>query len=345
MSRYRPEAPAAHRKTGILLANLGTPDAPTKGAVRRYLAEFLADPRVVELPRALWLPLLRGVILPLRSGRSAQKYAAIWTREGSPLAVHSERQARLLKGYLAESGPLEVLAGMSYGNPSIAAQLTKLSAAGCDRILVLPMFPQYSASASGAVFDAVARWVATTRRLPELRLVRSFASHPGYIAALAESVRAHWARSGRASKLVISFHGLPQAQVDRGDPYLDECRLTAHRLTRALALDEADWTLSFQSRFGRGEWLKPSTSATLATLAREGTESVDVICPGFVSDCLETLEEIELDGRKTFIGSGGKDFRVIPCLNERDAWIRALAAIVRGKTADWLGAEENGGTR
>ena len=235
MSRYRPEAPAAHRKTGILLANLGTPDAPTKGAVRRYLAEFLADPRVVELPRALWLPLLRGVILPLRSGRSAQKYAAIWTREGSPLAVHSERQARLLKGYLAESGPLEVLAGMSYGNPSIAAQLTKLSAAGCDRILVLPMFPQYSASASGAVFDAVARWVSTTRRLPELRLVCSFASHPGYIAALAESVRAHWARSGRASKLVISFHGLPLAQVDRGDPYLDECRLTAHRLTRAMA--------------------------------------------------------------------------------------------------------------
>lgn len=344
MSHFDPapsETPT--KRVGVLLANLGTPDTATPQAVRRYLGEFLADPRVVELPRLLWWPILHGLILPLRAAKSARKYATVWMREGSPLAVHSERQAKLLKGYLAEAGirKIEVLHGMRYGSPSITKQLKALAAAGCDRILILPLYPQYSGSTTGAVADALAGWMRRTRSLPELRMARSFPTHPGYLHALAESVREHWRVNGRAEKLVISFHGLPCAVIEKGDPYLNECRQSALALARALALDEKDWVLSFQSRFGRSQWLTPSTQQSLIELAKSGVDSVDVLCPGFVSDCLETLEEIALEGKRDFLGAGGKDFRPIACLNERADFIRALQTIVKTQAGDWLEAENS----
>lgn len=324
-------------RTGILLVNLGTPDAPTPSAVRRYLKEFLSDPRVVEIPRLLWWPILNGIILNVRPARSARKYASIWTTEGSPLRVHTERQAKLTAGYLSRSvrSPFKVAWAMRYGTPSIADGMEELRNAGCDRIVIMHLYPQYAASTTATAYDEIGRILGGMRNVPQLRLVRSFHDHPAYISALADSVRSHWALNGRGDKLLMSFHGLPRYTLEKGDPYYCECHVTARLLAEALSLDDGAWQLSFQSRFGRTEWLRPYTVEALDELAKSG-KRIDVICPGFVSDCLETLEEIGIEGRAHFLSSGGTGFALIACLNENDAWIAALAGMVREQAGNWL---------
>jgi ferrochelatase len=325
-------------RTGVLLVNLGTPEAPTAPALRRYLKEFLSDPRVVEIPRAVWLPLLHGVILNTRPARSAEKYAQIWTPEGSPLRIHSERQVKLLKGWLGQSGHPDVLVdyGMRYGEPSIAARLAQMKQAGCNRLLVLPLYPQYAASTTASTFDALARTLARMRNLPELRMVRSYPDHPGYIRALAAAVNQHWIERGRGGKLVLSFHGVPRFCLDKGDPYHCECHKTARLLGEELGISAGQYLVTFQSRFGRAEWLKPYTQSTIEELARSGANRVDVICPGFVSDCLETLEEIAMECKSAFLKAGGKEFHYIPALNERPEWIAALGGLTLDHLGNWM---------
>ncbi|MFZ5510730.1 MAG: ferrochelatase [Pseudomonadota bacterium] len=341
MDRYRPEPPHSHgtpARSAVLLVNLGSPEAPTRAALRRYLKEFLSDPRVVEIPRLLWWPILHGAILTTRPAASAQKYAAVWMPEGSPLQVHTERQARLLRGYLGQAGHGDVLVdyAMRYGRPAVAEVLDKLKAGGAARVLVVPLYPQYAASTTASAWDALAAWLGKTRNLPEVRFVRGFHDHPGYIRALAASVSEHWVARGRPDKLIMSFHGVPRFTLERGDPYHCECRKTARLLAQELGLKDDEWLLTFQSRFGRAEWLKPYTQPTLEALARQGVGRVDVLCPGFVADCLETLEEIGLECKSAFLGAGGKEFHFIPCLNERHEWIAALAALVRDHLGSWL---------
>ncbi len=334
MSRYRQEIAIGKSPfaDAILLVNLGTPDAPTAPALRRYLKQFLSDPRVVEIPRPIWWLILNGIILNLRPAKSAKKYESIWTADGSPLRFHTERQAKLLKGYLGNVGkPLLVEYAMRYGRPSVADTLDKLKLAGARRIVIVPMYPQYAASSTASVFDDVAAWVQVTRNVPELRFVRSFPDHAGYIAALAASVREHWQANGRADKLVMSFHGIPKRSVDQGDPYLQECLTTGKLLGAALDLNADDFLITFQSRFGAAEWLQPYTQPTLEKIAQQGVKRVDVICPGFAADCLETIEEIGMECREAFLHKGGSEFRYIPCLNERPDWIAALAEIATAR--------------
>ena len=326
-------------QTAILLINLGTPEAPTIPAVRRYLREFLSDPRIIELPRALWWPILNGFILPRRASASAEKYAHIWTTEGSPLAVHTIRQAKLLRGYLGEAGyPVQVDYAMRYGQPSIPDTLSRLMAAGCTRLLMLPLYPQYSATTVATAYDCLAAWLQKTRNPPELRLVRGFADDPGYITALAASVREHWRHHGRpdtAYRLLMSFHGMPRRMAEQGDPYPEECRRTAQQLASALNLRDTDYLLCFQSRFGRAAWLQPYTAPSVTALAREGVRRIDILCPGFPADCLETLEEIALDVKSTFLQAGGQEYHFIPGLNEREAWIHALAGLAIRHLQGW----------
>ena len=341
MARFAAEPPHRHEApslTGVLLVNLGSPEAPTAPALRRYLGEFLADPRVVEIPRAAWLPILHGIVLNTRPKKSAAKYAKIWLPEGSPLAVHTERQAKLLRGRLGQEGlgHIQIDWAMRYGEPSIATRLEALKRQGCNRILVVPLYPQYAASSTASVIDAVAAWQLRTRNLPELRFVRSFHDDPAYIAALAASINAYWMQSGRPDKLVISFHGVPRRSLTLGDPYYCECQKTGRLLAEALGLAADRYLIGFQSRFGAAEWLQPYTQPSLEALARQGTGRVDVVCPGFVADCLETLEEIALEAKAAFLAAGGREFRYIPCLNERDDWIAALAGVVRTQLGHWL---------
>jgi ferrochelatase len=323
----------------VLLINLGTPDAPTAPAVRRYLKEFLSDPRVVDTPRILWWPILHGVVLNTRPRKSAERYAAIWTPEGSPLKVHTEKQAKLLRGFLGHSGHnLRVDYAMRYGQPSIPSVLTRLAAEGCTRILLLPLYPQYSAGTTASAFDVAFRWAGATRNPPELRKVSGFAAEPGYIAALVASVQRHWATNGHpesAYRLIMSFHGIPEKAVDQGDPYRDECLSTARLLARALSLDEKTCAVCFQSRFGAKQWLQPYTSVALENSARQGIKRVDVLCPGFPADCLETLEEIAIKGKSTFLQAGGKEYFPIPCLNESEDWIHALETLVLRHLRGW----------
>ncbi len=323
-------------KTAILLVNLGTPEAPTAAALRPYLKEFLSDPRVVEIPRALWWIILHAVILPFRSGQSAKKYAAIWTSDGSPLKVHTEKQAKLLRGYLGQRGhQVEAAYAMRYGKPGIADVLDQLKAGGAERILILPAYPQYSGTTTASIHDAVFARFARVRNLPELRFVRNYHDHAGYIEALAASVTAYWEKHGRPDKLVMSFHGVPKRTLTLGDPYYCECHKTARLLAERLGLDEGKFLLSFQSRFGKAEWLQPYTAPSIKKLAQEGVKRVDVICPGFTSDCLETLEEIAMEVRAEFLTAGGKEFHYIPCLNESPAWIHALADLALQHMQGW----------
>ena len=337
---YLAEPAYAHgtpARSAILLVNLGTPEAPTAAAVRRYLKEFLSDPRVVEIPRPLWWLILNGIILNLRPGKSAAKYAMIWDKDGSPLKVHTERQAKLLRGYLGaqdQAAPLVDYA-MRYGEPSIAAVLSRLKQQRCERILVLPLYPQYAASTTATALDAVSAVLGRWRNIPELRIVKHFHDHPAYVAALADGVRQHWAQHGKPDRLLMSFHGLPRYTLERGDPYHCECQKTARLLAGALALAPDQYQLSFQSRFGRAEWLQPYTAATLAQWGRQGLRRADVVCPGFVADCLETLEEIGIEGKAEFLKAGGKEFHAIPCLNESDAWIQALVQIAQEHVQGW----------
>jgi len=323
-------------KTAIVLVNLGTPDEPTTSAVRRYLKEFLWDRRVVEVPRAIWWMILHGVILPFRSSQSAKKYATIWTKDGSPLKVHTVKQAALLKGYLGERGhEAEVVYAMRYGSPSIPSVLQKLKANGCERILILSAYPQYSATTTGSNFDAVFNHYQQVRNIPELRLVKNYHDHEAYIEALKQSVLQHWQMNGKPEKLVMSFHGLPKAFLLRGDPYHCECYKTARLLAESLGLTKEQYVVSFQSRLGRAEWLQPYTAPTVKQLAQEGVRHIDVICPGFIADCLETLEEIAMEVRAEFLQAGGKEFNYIPCLNESPVWMRALAEIAEQHLIGW----------
>lgn len=341
MARYAPEPPYAHgsrRRIGILLIQLGTPEAATPRAVRAYLREFLSDPRVVELPRAVWLPFLHLWVLPTRPRESARRYAEVWMSDGAPLRVHTERQTVLLRGCLGDRAgtlPLVVDYAMRYGRPSIQDRLKEMKAQQCDRILLAPLYPQYSASTTATALDTAFRFLQEARSQPALRTVRNFHDHPGYIGALAQSIRDYWARHSRPEMLVVSFHGVPRAMLDRGDPYHCECQKTARLLTEALGLPAERYRISFQSRLGRGEWLKPYTADVLTALGRQKTGRVDVVCPGFVSDCLETLEEIAIEGKSLFLNAGGREFHAIPCLNERDDWIRALADIVLTNLVGW----------
>ncbi len=325
---------------GLLVSNLGTPQAPTAPAVRRYLAEFLADPRVVELPRPLWWLILHAFVLPLRPRRSARLYAKVWGPGGSPLLVASRAIAAGLQARLRErAAPVQVALGMRYGEPAIGAALRELGERGCSRILVLPLYPQYSSPATGSTFDAVAAELAGWRRVPELRTISSYHDDPAYVAALAASIRESWAAAGSPERLMLSFHGLPQRYVDAGDHYQAECLTTARLLRAALDWPEERLVVSFQSRFGREEWIQPATDATLLRLAGEGIGRIDVACPGFAADCLETLEEIAITNRERFLAAGGGELRYIPALGARADHVDALAALAARHLTGWSAGE------
>jgi len=331
-------------KTGVLLCNLGTPDGPTAKGVRRFLAEFLSDPRVVEIPRLIWWFILRLVILPLRPRHVAEAYASVWMDEGSPLMVYSKRQRQALAAQLSKTlGDLPVELGMCYGQPSVAEGLAKLRQAGVRRVLVLPLYPQYSATSTGAVFDAVTNELQRVRWIPELRFINDYHAEPALITALASSIKEYWAEQGRSSeKLLMSFHGLPKAMMMAGDPYSCECYVTARLLAEALELKDDEWQLTFQSRLGKAEWLKPYTDATLKQWAEQGVSSVDVVCPGFAADCLETLEEMAMQNRDLFLENGGSQYRYIEALNDRPDHIEMMAKLVERHTQGWsiTGASE-----
>lgn len=338
---YQTEPTYTHgksEKTGILLVNLGTPDAPTPQAVRTYLKEFLSDPRVVEIPRAVWWPILNGIILNTRPKKSAAKYASIWMKEGSPLRVHTGKQAVLLQGYLSQrtKAPLVVDYAMRYGNPSIPSVLHKMKAQNCQRILVVPMYPQYAASTTATVNDIVFGELQQMRNTPALRTIKHFHDRPGYIKSLANNINDYWMKNGRPEKLLMSFHGLPQYTLDKGDPYHCECHKTARLLAQELGIKPGQYAISFQSRFGKATWLQPYTTATLKEWGKQKTRRVDVVCPGFVADCLETLEEIAMEGKETFQHAGGGEYHYIPCLNDRNEWIHALTDLVLDNLQGWL---------
>ena len=336
---FAAEPPFTHgtpERTGILLCNLGTPDAPTTPAVRRFLKEFLSDHRVVEVPRLLWMLILHGLVLRVRPKQSAAKYASIWTPEGSPLTVWTDKQAKLLAGYLGERGhPVVVRWAMRYGSPSIASVLNEMKAQRCTRILTLPLYPQYLATTTASICDAVYAWAQQVRTLPELRFVNRYHDDPAYIAALAKRVTDHWTASGRPDKLVLSFHGVPKRTLTLGDPYHCECLKTARLLTEHLRIQAEQVVVTFQSRLGRAEWLQPYTEPTLIEMARAGVKRVDVMCPGFTADNLETLEEIDQEAREAFLHNGGAAFHFIPCLNDQHEWMAALAALAIKHLQGW----------
>ncbi len=325
-------------RIGILLVNLGTPDAPTATAVRPYLKEFLSDPRVVEIPKPIWWLILNGIILNIRPKKSAAKYASVWLPEGSPLRVYTEKQAKLLQGYLGDrtKAPFVVDYAMSYGNPSIASVMQKFKEQNCQKILVVPMYPQYAASSTATVFDLVFGAMQKMRSMPAVRTIRNFHDNAAYIKALANNVNDYWMKHGRPEKLVMSFHGVPQYTLDKGDFYHCECHKTGRLLAQELGLKPEQYAVSFQSRFGKAEWIKPYTTATLLELGKQKTKRVDVVCPGFVADCLETLEEIAMEGKEDFQHAGGGEYHYIPCLNERGDWIHALTDMVLDNLQGWL---------
>ncbi|KAA9000032.1 ferrochelatase [Affinibrenneria salicis] len=314
-----------HEKQGILLVNLGTPDAPTASAVRRYLKQFLSDRRVVDVSRLLWWPLLRGVVLPLRSPRVAKLYQSIWMPEGSPLLAFSQRQQRALAVHLPDV-PIEL--GMSYGSPSLASALDRLMIRGVTQLTVLPLYPQYSCSTTAAVWDGLAQALTRYRSLPQIRFIRDYADHPAYISALRCSIERSFAQNGRPDKLIISFHGIPERYAQEGDDYPKRCAATVEALVNALALPHEQVKMTFQSRFGREPWLTPYTDETLKNLPSQGVKHVQVICPGFAADCLETLEEIKEQNREIFLDAGGSQFVYIPALNDDPGHIDLLQQLV-----------------
>ena len=340
MSFYRgvnESKPGEPSPIGLLVAHLGTPDAPTPAALRRYLRQFLSDPRVIELPRWKWLPVLYLFVLTTRPKTSAALYSKIWTSAGSPLLVHTRAVANAvgaaLRPRLAE--PLHVAGGMRYGNPSMAAALRELAARGCRRIVVFPLYPQYSGTTTASTFDAVFAELATWRQMPELRTVNDYHDDAGYVAALAASIRDSWRERGRAKKLLLTFHGIPRRYVDAGDPYFAQCHETARRVAQQLGLAGDDYGVTFQSLFGKEEWLRPYTDETMKRLGAEKLASVDVLCPGFSVDCLETLEEIDGLNREFFTHAGGGEYRYIPCLNERPDHIAALTDVALRHLGGW----------
>lgn len=325
---------------GVLVANLGTPDAPDAPALRRYLREFLLDPRVIEIPRLLWWLILHLFILTTRPAKSAALYRKIWWKEGSPLLIISKRQAAALQEALDRQvgTPVHVALAMRYGNPSIRAGLRELAEKGCRRILVLPLYPQYAAPTVGSTFDAVAAELTTWRWVPEIRTIHWYHDDPAYIRVLAASIREAWNNGGPAEKLLFSFHGIPQRYFEAGDPYFCQCHKLARLTAEQLGLPRDRWEVTFQSLFGREEWIKPYTNKTLEAMAGAGIRSLDVVCPGFSADCLETLEEIDGENREIFLHAGGERYRYIPALNDRPDHIQALAELVLRNLHGWVQA-------
>lgn len=315
---------------GVLLINLGTPDAPTPRAVRRYLAQFLWDPRVVEAPRAIWWPILHGFILPTRPRNSAKAYARIWTDEGSPLLLISRQQEAAIRSELTQrlGQPVPVALGMRYGNPSIATALQQLLDQNVRRLLILPLYPQYSASTAASAMDAVASALQAQRNIPSLHFIRDYYDDPAYIQAVADKIQAYWQQHGRGERLLLSYHGLPQRYVDLGDPYADQCHATSRLIAERLGLADDEWITTFQSRFGPSAWLTPATDKTVQALAGEGIKRIDVVCPGFSADCLETLEEIAMLNRDLFRDAGGEQLHYIPCLNDDEPHIQLLCDLL-----------------
>ncbi|EMP55457.1 ferrochelatase [Marinobacter santoriniensis NKSG1] len=324
-------------RLGVLVTNLGTPDAPTTSALRRYLAEFLWDPRVVEVPRPLWWLILHGIILRIRPRRSAKAYAGVWQPEGSPLLTHTAKQADGIREALKVRYGQDVVVGfaMRYGNPSIEKVMDDMQEQGVRRLLVLPLYPQYSASTSASTFDAIAKVLTRRRWLPDLRFVSHYPDYPPYIEAMARHIEAHWANHGRKEKLILSYHGVPLRYLLKGDPYHCECHKTSRLLAERLGLSKEDYLTTFQSRFGREEWLKPYTDETLKSLPGNGVQSVDVFCPGFSADCLETLEEIREENRGYFMAAGGEGFSYIPALNATRGHIDALVKLIEENLQGW----------
>ena len=330
-------------RTGILLVNLGTPDAPDRASVRRYLKEFLWDPRVVEMPRPIWWLVLNLVILNTRPSRSAKAYEKVWTEQGSPLLSISREQELALRHAVQERHGDEVCVAlaMRYGSPSIKQGLEKLREQGARRVLVLPLYPQYSATTTASIFDEVTAQLRRWRWLPELRFINHYHDEPAYIAALADSIRNWRADHGEADKLLLSFHGIPQDYFEKGDPYFCECQKTGRLLAEALGLNEDQWQLTFQSRLGPKQWLQPYTDQTLEKMAGDGVKSVQVVCPGFSADCLETLEEVAMENRDIFLEAGGERYEYIPCLNAQPPHIDMLANLVDRHLGGWTLATED----
>ncbi len=323
-------------RLGVLLVNLGTPDSTEVPDVRRYLKEFLSDPRIVEVPRALWWLILNGVILRVRPAKTAEAYKSVWDeKEGSPLLSISKKQATALGAKLSTTNNAKVVLAMRYGNPSIADALTELRRANVRRLIILPMYPQYSGSTVGSVFDEVARQLSKLRWLPECRFINQYFDENNYIEALAQTTREHWQQHGRAQQLVMSYHGIPQRYRTSGDPYFCQCQATSRLLADALQLKDDDYRVVFQSRFGREPWLQPYCDETLKKLPAEGIKSINVICPGFAADCLETIEEIDEENREYFMHAGGEEFSYIPALNDHAAHIDMLASLIERHSGGW----------
>lgn len=324
----------------VLLANLGTPDAATPTAVARYLRQFLSDPRVIEIPQLIWAIILNLLVIPLRKKRVAHAYASIWQDGDSPMRNILKQQSQALEQRLqGQFGVFRVSVHpvMSYGQPAIPDTMTQLRAAGVEHFVVLPLFPQFSATSNAAVYDAVTRWTQTQRNLPAFTILKDYFAHPAYIAALADSVRRHQAEHGVPDKLLMSFHGIPQPYADKGDPYPKRCHCTAAQLAQALGLREDQWQISFQSRFGKQEWVKPYTDVTLKSWGEQGVKSVQIISPAFSADCLETLEELSVENRETFIEAGGKSYSYIPALNTDAAHIDLLERLSKPLVQGFVG--------
>ena len=312
-------------KTAVILTNLGTPDQLDRPAVKRFLREFLSDPLVVRLPRIFWLPLLYGIILPLRSGKTLQAYKRVWGKEGSPLLAFANRQQAALSASLGDAATVTL--AMRYGNPSFAAELARLQQAGIDKLVVLPLYPQYSVTTTATSYKHLKQCLNQLDYSPEIEFIGYYHEHPDYITALAQSVQSHW--QSQQNHLLISFHGLPQANIDRGDPYQSQCERSANLLAESLGLESSQWSIGYQSRFGKQAWIQPYTSDVLRELVGKGITAVDVICPGFSADCLETLDEIEVEYRHEFLALGGEQFSYIPALNDNKAHIEMMRALVK----------------
>ena len=336
---YTAEPPFSHGqapRTAVLYCNLGTPDSPSATDVRRFLAEFLGDPRVVEIPRLIWMVLLHGVVLRVRPAESGAKYASIWTREGSPLKVWTDKQAKGLQAWLSQrQHHVLVRYAMRYGSDSIPSQLDALKAEGATRVLIVPAYPQYSATTTASLWDAVYQWAGQVRNVPELRFINHYHDDARYIAALGGVVQRYWQDHGRPDVLVMSFHGVPERTLHLGDPYHCECFKTARLLAEQLGLTADQFKVTFQSRLGRAKWLEPYTEPTLIEMGKAGVKRVDVVCPAFTSDCLETLEEINQEAREAFLHAGGQAFHYIPCLNDDPQWIDALGEISQRHLSGW----------
>jgi ferrochelatase len=322
--------------TAILYCNLGTPDAPTPKATRKYLSEFFSDPRVIEIPSILWKPILHGIILRIRPAKSAAKYKSIWLQKGAPLLVHSQTQAQGLQEHLLKKKiHVQVAIAMRYGNPAIAKALDQLKQAGIKRILVICAYPQYCGATTASVMDSIFQWATKQRNVPELRFVKHYHDHPLYIESLANSVKKSWEKQGRGEHLLMSFHGMPERTLLLGDPYHCECQKTGRLLAEKLGLHKEEYSISFQSRFGKAKWLGPSTQQMFHILIKQGVKTLDTICPGFSCDCLETLEEINIEGREDFLKAGGQQLNYIPCLNADTEWLDNLSTIVTEHLQGW----------